>query len=594
VKEGGARDLLATTEAMSVDTILVGDRGSPEESEEKSAPQLSDNPETVRMMERMMRDVMLGTIERHTEKIVSALLAISDQRVEDISKRSQQAEERFFQLIVGERQEREDMRKSVQEEVKQNQLLAESGIAQVGKDFVTLRLQLQSLAEVTSDVGPELQRLKVKLNDESKEVSTIKERLLSRDTGGSTMSPSPTESMDSERKEFRKSLESFEALQRNFELLKGKLTQEISQERTRISALIQDVQLQVAANPGNERAQPGGDQAGGGTSAHAKAFKSVLDQRIKEVATTIDQVVKDFACSLEGERAQRQEGDRLLTAMSRDLSKFKDRLEGVSEEVEGVKRLANNPPRSNSPMSNLSQGAETQQRWDAAMRMSEDKLQEVVARIDVIEEGCFAALAIQREQNNSGDNQAAMNSNMTQEFLPIIKSLSGQVDDFGDRICAVEECCAVMLKGGDDFGGGNAAHRTELKKEVREFEYGNAALAQSVNSETQQVDALKQELAGIRHHDYVFCHEPVAPRAIALEEALEQRVQEVAGNFQLEQRAAILAMQSSVGRLESLARNVTQDADDAARISEAAAKAAAAASAQLGQVQGMPAIRSVG
>jgi hypothetical protein len=545
------------------DTIFTS--GSPDGAQKTFA-----DSQAAKSMEAMMRDIMLGTIERHTEKIVSALLAISDQRVDDISKRSQQAEERLYKLITTEKQERMDMVKAMQDQIEQNRALTESSISkesdhieQVGKDFVTLRLQLQSLAEVTAEVGPELQNMKElrrQVDNQSGDIDVLKDQIVDvmspacQDRMPASSRSSGRESnMEQERKEFRKSLESFEALQRNFEFLKDKLTKEISQERARISSLIQDVQLQVASTQQpveHGQAQP--DQAGGGSapsSAQAKAFKSVLDQRIKDVACTIDQVVKDFACSLEAERAQRQEGDRLVSAMARDLSKYKERLESICDDIEDVKRSAEarKLSRPSSPQDSI--------RWESAMKSCDHKIQEVVGRIDVVEESFMTALSMGRqEQIPSSDG--GLKADLAQDMQASLKGIENHVQDLSGRLTKVEENCSSML---------------------------SAASIKSLIADTEQ---MKQETAGMSQSDYNFRSEVLAPRARALEEMLEQRANDTAGSFKSsEQREAIRSMQGSVSRLESLARNAASpgalSTDDASRYPELSTSG----SIQVGQVR---------
>lgn len=400
--------------------------------DQKAAQSLSENPETMRILEGMMRDIMLGTIERHTEKIVSAISDISNQRVEDISKRTQQAEERFCQMMAIERQEREDMRKSMLDLVDQTRVLAENGIAKESarldaatRDFVTFRLQLQSLCDLTAEVGPELQNVKLAVADQTKDITSMKQQifgLASADTGGTRL-PSSDGNFDNQRREYQDCLGSMEALRQNVEALKDRLKSEMAQEKARINGLILDVQQQV---------QNSGDQSGGvgGTpnkdAAQAKAFKSVLDQRIKDVATTIDQVVKDFAQSLEAERTQRQEGDRKLDAMHRDLNKHKDRLEGLLEDFEGLRQ---------STPQTIDGSAEIQDRWEKAMYACEDKLQEVVARIGVVEEGCL--LLTMQKDPAPPLNMAC--DGVTQEVQISIEILQG-------RVKGVEDTCSSMLE----------------------------------------------------------------------------------------------------------------------------------------------------
>lgn len=265
-----------------------------------------------------------------------------------------------------------------------------------------------------------------------------------------------------------------------------------------------------------------GEEAGSGgapTPAQNKAFRLVLDQRIKDVACTIDQVVKDFACSLEGERDQRQESDQMVSAVTGDMSKCKAHLVIVDDDLKGLRQQIR--ALQNNATLNSAKGAVQSGRSDITHPPWADY------KDDVIKYETPGELGVR------------------------ISAIERQVQDVSGRLTAVDESCTSL-----------AAHQeTDCEASqmmVQVVGHLEAALAESDAAKSHQVDELKEELAGIRQHDYVFRHELLAPRARALEEVLEQRVNEVAGNFQLEQKEAILAMQTSVGRLESLACKASQ------------------------------------
>lgn len=59
---------------------------------------------------------------------------------------------------------------------------------------------------------------------------------------------------------------------------------------------------------------------------------------MKDVANTMDQVVRDVACSLEAERTQRQESDQFLAGMAHDIARYTEHVMNLVSEVQSLKQ----------------------------------------------------------------------------------------------------------------------------------------------------------------------------------------------------------------------------------------------------------------
>jgi len=257
-------------------------RGASPPQRESSLSSLLHQPDMARLMETVMKDTMLGTIERHTEKIVSALLAISDQRIEEIAKNAQQAEERCNQMIASEREAREDMLKTIQRQQDDLRLTSTSQVEAVTQDIDSLRslVVAEDSSRAMHELAPDLWRSR----------------------------------MERERKEQMAAIES--------------LQYTINEQSARLETLSKKLTHE------DQNATAG---------VQAETFTQAVDARMKEVGFSIDQLIKDFAGSLEAERAQRQESDRLVAVLTRDVVKYKEHLDVITNDMEALKGSAISP-----------------------------------------------------------------------------------------------------------------------------------------------------------------------------------------------------------------------------------------------------------